>query len=95
MEFSKAHYNYAQQIPTTIQKYIDSEIWKNIPNETLNQPIEIMCLCTHNTLPNMSQKYHVPIWKTPTLELEQEDKQTVAGNASYYLETKKKLSRLC
>ena len=88
---AKAHYNYAQQIPTTIQRYIDSEIWKNIPNETLNKPIgNTAVMHSHNTLPNMSQKYHVPIWKIPELELEQEDKQTVAGNASYYSATKNK-----
>lgn len=42
---------------------------------------------THNTLPNMSQKYKKPIWEVPDCpNLSKEDRGTIAPNAKsvYY-----------
>ncbi len=88
---AQAHYNYAKQIPVTIQEYIDNEIWKNIPNDLLSKPIgDTSVMHSHNTLPNMAQKYHKPIWEVPNTDLDEQDKPTVSGNQSYYYETKDK-----
>jgi cellulose biosynthesis protein BcsQ len=91
-DLAKAHFNYAQRIPEVIKTSISSEIWKNIPNEKLQEPIGGKAIMhTHNTLPNMAQKYHVPIWQVPALEeLDDSDKGTISGNAKYYVETKEK-----
>lgn len=85
---AKAHYNYAVQIPDTIKKYIDSAIWDKIPIKTLVLPIgDIAVMHSHNTFPNMAQKYHVPIWKVPLQELAPEDQSTISGNAKLYTDT--------
>jgi len=88
---AKAHYNYAQEIPKTIKNFIEPEIWKNIPDDVLKEPIGgISVMHTHNTLPNAAQKYHVPIWKVPDQSLDEEDEGSIRGNAKYYYETKNK-----
>ena len=44
---------------------------------------------THNTLPNMAQKYNEPMWKLPEChELDSEDKSTISGNRAIYKGTK-------
>lgn len=44
---------------------------------------------THNTLPNTSQKYHVPIWKLPSLKnMDRSDQNTVLLNKDSYIATK-------
>ena len=48
---------------------------------------------SHNTLPNMAQKYNQPMWKLPDeyySNLEQEDKNTIRGNGSAYRSTRDK-----
>jgi cellulose biosynthesis protein BcsQ len=86
---AQAHLNYATQIPQTIEKYISQEVRANISNEELSKPIGIEAVMhSHNTLPNMAQKYKHPIWEIPNLpNLEQEDKQTVNGNRKIYIAT--------
>lgn len=85
-DLAVAHYNYAEQIPETIEKYIDKSIWDKLPHDTLRQPIGgTAVMHTHNTLPNMAQKYHVPIWKVPASHsLETDDISTIAGNRTIY-----------
>lgn len=39
---------------------------------------------THNTLPNMAQKYKLPIWKIPSATLDASDKSTIMGNRNVY-----------
>ena len=46
---------------------------------------------THNTLPNMAQKYHLPIWDVPNYAyLETDDISTIAGNRKLYEMTRSK-----
>ena len=91
-DLAVSHYNYAAQIPSTIEKFIDSSIWQNLTHETLKQPIGGMAVMhSHNTLPNMAQKYHVPIWKVPSYPtLETDDISTIAGNRTAYELTRSK-----
>ncbi|MGZ3749319.1 MAG: ParA family protein [Methylobacter sp.] len=85
-DLAVAHYNYAEQIPATIEKYIDKSIWDKLPHDSLRQPIGgTAVMHTHNTLPNMAQKYHVPIWKVPASpSVETDDISTIAGNRTIY-----------
>jgi len=88
---AQAHYNYAQEIPQVIEEYIDEDIWKYISKEVLEKPIgDTAIMHTHNTLPNMAQKYHVPIWLVPEQQLEEDDLSTIRGNRRFYEETKEK-----
>lgn len=46
---------------------------------------------SHNTLPNMAQKYKHPIWEIPDLDnLEPSDRGTISGNTKMYISTKEK-----
>lgn len=86
-----AQYNYALQIPMTIEKFVDREVW-GVDGEILKVPIgSISVMHTHNTLPNMAQKYHLPIWRVPTYAaLETDDISTIAGNRTIYEDTRSK-----
>lgn len=85
-DLSKAHFNFAKQIPDTIVKYIKSEVREVIPNEEVNRPIGgTNVMHTHNTLPAMAQKYNVPIWKVPSVtNLDPTDRGTISGNRAIY-----------
>lgn len=91
-DLAVAHYNYAAQIPQTIETYIDKEIWDKLSHKILSEPIGgAAVMHTHNTLPNMAQKYHVPIWGVPTLTgLQTDDISTIAGNRITYETTREK-----
>lgn len=91
-DLAAAHYNYAQQIPETIERYIDKSIWDKLDHSTLRKPIGgTAVMHTHNTLPNMAQKYHVPIWNVPSApSLETDDISTIAGNRRTYEMTRLK-----
>lgn len=84
-----AQFNYARQIPITIEKYIDKENMIDIQKERLDESIgNKSIIYSHNTLVNMAQKYHAPIWLLPTLAtLENEDKSTISGNREIYYKT--------
>lgn len=91
-DLAKANYHYATQIPDTIKKFISNEARYNLPDEVLREPVGGTAIMhTHNTLPNMAQKYHVPMWKVPSLEnLEAEEKGTILGNRATYEATREK-----
>jgi len=91
-DLAVAHYNYAEQIPSTIERYIDKSIWDKLSEATLRIPIGgTAVMHTHNTLPNMAQKYHVPIWSVPSVPtLETDDISTIAGNRTTYEMTRNK-----
>jgi hypothetical protein len=38
-DLARAHYNYAQQIPTTIVSFIPSETWDGMPDQIMRAPI--------------------------------------------------------
>jgi len=88
-DLTTAHYNYAKQIPEIIKSYIDKSIWSPIGEGILQKPIgEMSVMHTHNTFPNMAQKYHVPMWKVPSANLEPADVSTISGNRAKYEATK-------
>jgi len=85
-----AHYNYALQIPITIETFVDKSVW-GVPGEELMTPIGgTAVMHTHNTLPNMAQKYHLPIWRVPEASLDTDDISTIAGNRTIYEDTRGK-----
>ncbi len=88
LDLATAHYHYAEQIPETIEAFIDSE--NSLPfGEILSDSIGGNAVIhSHNTFPSMSQKYHKPMWKLPNAQLENEDRSTIAGNRRKYEETR-------
>lgn len=91
-DLAQAHYNYAQLIPDTIERFISPEVRSHLTNEYVHQPIGgTAVMHSHNTLPNMSQKYKRPIWEVPNADLEPEDLSTIKANANkFYIKTKEK-----
>ncbi len=86
---SRAHRNYAEQIPTTIEKYIDADHRKHLTEAQLEVPVgEEAIMHSYSTLPNMAQKYRTPMWKIPSCgNLEPSDKSTISGNRNSYENT--------
>ncbi len=81
-----AQFNYAEQIPDTINTYIGPS--NMIQYKYLNASIgDNAVIHTHNTLPNMSQKYHLPMWLLPTSNLEDDDRPTIIANRAIYFAT--------
>jgi cellulose biosynthesis protein BcsQ len=91
-DLAQAHYNYAQQIPEIIERYIVKEVRQHLTEEMAHNPIGgCSVMHSHNTLPAMSQKYNKPIWEVPNCDLDAEDKSTIKGNAALlYYPTKDK-----
>ena len=91
-DLATAHYNFAQQIPETVKKYIKKEIRSHLTDKQLSTPIGgTAVMHSHATLPSMAQKYHVPIWKVPSCGgLESADKSTISGNRATYERTQEK-----
>ncbi|MDM8526059.1 AAA family ATPase [Desulfococcaceae bacterium HSG8] len=89
---AKAHYNYAQQIPDAIRGYIDNTVREHLSDEIVAKPIgNDAIMHTHNTFPNMAQKYKKPIWELPGYSsLDKKDKSTIAPNRQAYEDTRRK-----
>lgn len=89
-DLAQAHFNYATQIPATITKYISEDIRNHLTSEMIKDPIGMTAVMhTHNTLPSMAQKYRLPFWMVPGIELESEDRAAVMGyNKDSYLKSK-------
>lgn len=87
---AKAHYNYAQQIPDAIKRYIDKEVRQHLSDEIVAKPIgDGAIMHTHNTFPNMAQKYKKPMWELPGYDgLDSKDKSTIAPNRNAYENTR-------
>ncbi len=87
---AKAHQNYAEQIPATIQKYIDADHRKHLTEAQLEDPVGGTAIMhSYSTFPNMAQKYRTPIWKVPSCnDLEGDDKSTISGNRNSYENTR-------
>lgn len=83
LDLAKAHYDYAIQIPSTIKEYIQPDVREHLTEEMLEAPIGGKAIMhTHNTLPNVTQKYKHPMWLVPSLSnLEQEDSATIRGGS--------------
>ena len=87
-----AHYNYAIQVPLAIEKFIPISVREHLTSEVLPKPVgEQSVMHSHNTFPNMAQKYHMPMWMVPSsADLQSdEEKSTVRGNKAKFEETKK------
>ncbi|OQX21335.1 MAG: cobyrinic acid a,c-diamide synthase [Candidatus Altiarchaeales archaeon A3] len=86
------HYNYAKQIPVTIKKCIATEVREHLTDEMISDPIGgTSVMHTHNTFPNASQKYKLPIWDIPkchNLDLAENERASILGNISRYEDTK-------
>lgn len=89
-DLALGHYNYAQQIPQTIRQYISPDVRSHLSEEQANTPIGLTSVMhSHNTLPNMAQKYKHPIWQIPSIEhLDPSDKPTIMGNRGAYEKTR-------
>lgn len=90
-DLARAHYNYAQQIPDAIKNFIPFDVREKL-NESLMVPVGgTSIMHSHNTLPSMAQKYHLPMWKVPSCSsLEKGDVNTIMGNRRVYEDTKEK-----
>jgi cellulose biosynthesis protein BcsQ len=90
-DLAAGHYHYAQEIPTSISKYIPEKILGAFSQEEMTRPIGgTSVMHTHNTLPAMAQKYHKPMWSLPDAALNTEDAMTVKGNRKTYEDTRAK-----
>ena len=85
-----AHYNYANQMPEAIKEYIASGVREHLTDSVLAQPVGATAIMhTHNTLPSMAQRYHLPMWKIPGhTNLDSADASTIMGNRSIYEATR-------
>ena len=89
LDLALAQFNYATQIPQTIYDHINEHNMIVLDKETLDTSIgKNAVIHTHNTLPNMAQKYHKPIWLLPDANLEPSDKSTIVGNQAAYYKTR-------
>lgn len=84
---AQAAYNYAQQIPNTVEKFIVPEVRQHLTDEMINNPIGKQAVMhSHNTLTSMAQKYRTPIWNVPSSpNIEEEDRNTIRGNQAIYI----------
>ncbi len=91
-DLAQAHYNYATEIPSTIEKYIHEDVRSHLSDDMLRNPIGGMSVMhSHATMAAMAQKYHLPIWKVPECTaLEQGERSTVTGGRNGYQETRDK-----
>ncbi|MDM8515797.1 ParA family protein, partial [Desulfobacterales bacterium HSG16] len=80
------------KIPEAIQTHINKEVSEHLTDELVARPIgKNAVMHTHNTLPNMAQKYKNPMWKLPDYNgLEPKDKSTISGNCDTYKKTEEK-----
>ncbi|HEX4167423.1 MAG TPA: ParA family protein [Bryobacteraceae bacterium] len=91
-DLATAHYNYANQMPEAIKRYIASGVREHLSDSVLAQPVGATAIMhTHNTLPSMAQRYHLPMWKIPEYKnLDSADAATIMGNRSIYEATRDK-----
>jgi cellulose biosynthesis protein BcsQ len=91
-DLASGHFNFAKEIPATIKNSIPEEIRLQLTATELDEPIGgTSVMHSHNTLPNVSQKYHAPIWQLPDHpRLDQSDKSTMRVNRHSYEKTREK-----
>jgi len=89
LDLATAQYNYAKQIPETIYRFIDSQNMIELESSRLEESIGGKSVIhTHNTLPNMAQKYHKPMWLLPSdADLEPDDRPTITASRQIYQAT--------
>lgn len=91
-DLAQAHYDYAIKIPVTIEEHIQKDVREHLTGEMLKNPIgKTSIMHSHNTFPNVTQKYKQPMWNIPNLmTLEPDDISTIRGNRNQYEATKDK-----
>jgi cellulose biosynthesis protein BcsQ len=91
-DLAKAHYNYAQRIPDAIKEFIPIGVREHLPDDVLSSPVgQTAIMHTHNTMPSIAQRYHLPMWKVPSCDnLDRSDVSTIAGNRALYEGTRDK-----
>jgi cellulose biosynthesis protein BcsQ len=91
LDLAQAHYIYAKRIPDVISVYIAETSRSTIDDSVMKKSIgDNSVIHSHNTLPSMAQKYHVPMWLLPdSPNLESDDKTTISGNSNIYRSTRK------
>lgn len=88
---ASGHYNYAQQIPSTIESYIGESLRASLNHNKLSEPIGgTSVMYSHSTMATHAQKYNAPIWRVPDAPLDADDKSTVSGNKAKYKDTQEK-----
>lgn len=89
LKIAKAHYNWAQKLPNTVEKYLPKTCYQHLTTRQLKTSIgENSVIYGHGTLPTMSQKYKNPMWNIPSLSNLGSDKSTISGNRDDYESTK-------
>ncbi|ELE2166891.1 AAA family ATPase [Vibrio fluvialis] len=88
-DLAKAHMNYAEKIPQTIEENIKPEMREHLTGALLAQPIgETAVMHTHNTFPSMAQHYNCPMWDVPSHpNLEEDHTPTIRANREKYKAT--------
>ena len=89
-DLAKAHYNYANKIPATIEQNIQADIRSHLTQETMESPIgSTSVMHSHNTFPSMAQYYNKPMWQVPDLpNLDTDHISTLGGSGSKYRSTR-------
>tara|TARA_R110002012_G_scaffold35690_5_gene101607 strand:+ start:1242 stop:2348 length:1107 start_codon:yes stop_codon:yes gene_type:complete len=96
-DLAKAHLNYANQIPATIEENIQPEMRSHLTQEVMEAPIGLTSVMhTHNTFPSMAQHYNNPMWLVPDLpNLDPEHVSTLGGSGNKYRETRQAYIDFC
>ena len=90
-DLAQAHYNYAKQIPESIDTYIPEEARLKLSEMQKKEPIGgTAVMHTHNTHPALAQKYRVPIWEVPNQNIDLEDQNTITLNKQTFYGTREK-----
>lgn len=96
---AEAHYNYAKQIPGTIEENIAEPLRDHLTRDLLVSPIGGQSIMlTHNTFPSMAQYYHNPMWKIPNLlpdGVEPDHLNTLRGASEKYRDTRAAYRAFC
>jgi hypothetical protein len=89
-DLAGGHYHFAEQIPNIIRTSIPPEIRSGLEEKDIDEPIGgTSVMHSHNTLPNLTQKYHLPIWELAGNDaLEIKDRNVIRINRQAYEETK-------
>lgn len=86
---AQAHLHYARSIPSTIREFIPLALREDLSDDLLDIPIgREAVMHSHNTFPSNAQKYHVPMWKIPSLlNIDPEDSNSIRGSRQKYEDT--------
>lgn len=96
-DLAKAHYNYAKQIPATIEKNIQADIRSHLSQDIMETPIgSTSVMHSHNTFPSMAQHYNRPMWQVPDLpNLDKDHVSTLGGSGNKYRATRENYISFC